>query len=117
MIEITSVPPRVDQGQPGMIDNRLLFHLIASMILLIIGTRAGAIYFKWRTKHNLTTLIIVLILFVGGILSYFYPGELIPGAGTAIQISLGAIFILLLSALLFYPQIKRFPSQRKIKNK
>ena len=100
-----------------MVDNRLLFYLIASIILLIIGIRAGAIYFKWRTKHNLTTLIIVIILFVGGILSYLYPRELIPGTGIVIQISLGAIFIILLSALLFYPDIKRFLIRRKTKNK
>ena len=98
-------------------DNRLLFYLIASLILLIIGIRAGFIYFKWRTKHNLTTLIIVIVLFIGGIMSYLYPGELIPGAATAIQILLGTTFIILLSALLFYPDIKRFLKQRKMKNK
>jgi drug/metabolite transporter (DMT)-like permease len=100
-----------------MIEGRLLFYSIASLILLIIGIRAGLIYFKWRTKHNLTTLVIVIILFVGGILSYFYPGELIPGAAIAIQISLGTIFIILLSTLLFYPNIKRFLARRKMKNK
>ena len=99
-----------------MVDDRLIFYLIASIILLIIGIRTGIIYFRWRTKHNLATLIIVIILFVGGALSYFYPGKLIPGAGTAIQILLGAIFVILLSAFLFYPEIKGFLSRRKMKN-
>ena len=105
-----------------MIDDNLLFHLLAGTILLIIGIHAGAIFLKWRSKYNLATLLVTIILFVGTILSYFYPGRLNAiltslGVGTAVRIMLVVIFIILLWTFLFYPDIKRFFSQWKMKNK
>ena len=105
-----------------MIDNNLWFHLLAGTILLIIGLHAGAIFLKWHTKYNLATLLVIIILFVGTILSYFYPGRLNTiftslGMGITGKIILVVIAIILLYAFLFYPDIKRFLSQRKTKNK
>ena len=100
-----------------MIEGRLLFHLLVATIMLIIGIRAGAIFSKWRTKYNLATLVVIIIIFIGIVLNFLYPGELIPGAGTAIQILLAVIFVVLLSVFLDYPNIKRFLNRRKTKNK
>ena len=88
-------------------DDRLLFYLLAETITLIIGIRAAIIYFKWRTKHNLATLIIISVVFIGGILSYLFPGKLIPGAGLAVQITFGVIIFIMMLLLLFYPELKQ----------
>jgi len=113
-----------------MIDDHLLFHLLAAAIFLVIGIRACVIFLKWRTKYNLTTLIIIIIFFVGTILSFFHPGKLnyilailltnvsdSPAVGIVVRILLALVFIVLLYAFLFYPDIKRFLIRRKTKNK
>jgi len=112
-----------------MIDDSLLLDLLISTILLIIGIRAAIVFLRSRTKYNLATLLVIVILFVGTILSFFYPGKLnsivtrllthvsdSPGIGITVRILLIVIFAVLLCAFLFYPDIKRFLSRRKTKN-
>lgn len=113
-----------------MINDSLLFDLLVSTILLIIGIRAAIVFSRSRTKYNLATLLVVIIFFIGTILSIFYPGKLnsivtillsyvsnSPDVGIAARIFLILIFTILLCAFLFYPDIKRFLNRRKMKNK
>ncbi len=113
-----------------IMDYYLLFHLLAATTMLIIGIRAGVMFLKWRTKYNLATLIIIAILFLGIILSFFYPGRLnsmimpllnkLPdttGVGIAVRILLVVIFMMLLCVFFFFHDIERFFNRRKKKNK
>jgi hypothetical protein len=61
--------------------------------------------------------VIVIIVFVGAIIGYLYPGILVPGKTIAIQISFVILFGVLLATFLSYPEIKRFVVRRKMKNK
>jgi hypothetical protein len=100
-----------------MIDDRLLFHLLAGIVFLVIGIRAYFMFLKWRTKYNLATLIVIIVLFVGTILNYLYPGKLMFVSETEVLVILAIVFIILLWLFLFYPEINRFISRRKTKNK
>jgi len=103
-----------------MTDDRLLLYLLAGTITLIINIRAFLVFFRWRSKYNLATVIVTTLILIGIILGYFYPGKLDPiftNVGTTARILLVVIFVFLLYAFLFYPDIKRFISRRKTKNK
>ena len=99
-----------------MISVRLLFYLLVVVIAFVIGVNALLIYFKQRSKHNLATFIVMVIIFTGAILSYLFPGPLIPNAGTTIQILLGAILVFFVAIFFFYPDIKRLYYRWKEKN-
>ena len=99
-----------------MIDYRLLLYLLAGTIALIISVRAFVIFFRRRSKYNLTTTIVMTIVLIGIILGYFYPGKLDPiltNVGTTGRILLVVIFVFILYTFLFYPDIKRLLSRRK----
>ena len=98
-------------------DFRLLFYSLAAFIFLVINIYMISFFIKWRTKRNLTILIISIIFLIITILSYFYPGTLFPISGITIQIILWSLVIISLIIFLFYPGIKRFLDQRKMKNK
>jgi ABC-type uncharacterized transport system permease subunit len=107
-----------------MIDDSLLLDLLIFAIFLIIGIRAGVIFFRYRTKYNLAALIIIMIFLVVSVLDLFLPGSSIVtrlldnlGFGMAIRILLVVIVSASLLAFLFYPDIKRFLIRRKMKNK
>ena len=106
-----------------MIDARLLFDTLAAGIFLIISIYIGGIFFRNRTKHNLAMFIIFMIFLIVKVLDLFLPGNSIVtrlvdslGVGMAIRILLVVIFWVLLFAFMFYPNIKRFHSQRKNRN-
>ena len=102
-----------------MIDDRLLLYLLAGTITLIISIRAFVIFFRQRSKYNLTTVIVLTIILIGITLGYFYPGKLDPiltNIGTRVKILLVLIFMFLLYTFLFYPEIKGIINRRKMKN-
>lgn len=98
-----------------MIDYRLLLHLLTGIIFLSYGVRAFVIFLRRRTKYNLATVIVLTILLIGTTLNYFYPGSL-SFVGEFRVPSL-VVFSILLVLFLFYPEINRFLSRRKTKNK
>lgn len=102
-----------------MINDRLLLYFLAGIITLIIDVFMFVIFFKWRSKYNLATLIVITLGLIGIILSYLYPGKLAHifiGVSTRDRILLVVIFIFLLYTFLFYQEIKRFISRWKAKN-
>ncbi|MBI2854594.1 MAG: hypothetical protein HYX87_06725 [Chloroflexi bacterium] len=100
-----------------MINDRLLFHLVAGMMFLIFAARAYTIYSKRRTKYNLAMLVVVIVLFVLIVLDYVYPRSLKYVGGTPVQILLATISILSLLLFLFYPEMKGFLARRKMRDK
>ena len=103
-----------------MIDHRLLLYLLAGAIIFVINIRVFVIFFRWRSKYNLATVIVTTVFLMGIILGYFYPGKLDPmltNVGTTGRILLVVIVVFSLSVFLEYPNIKRFLTRRKMKNK
>ena len=96
-----------------MIDDRLLLHVLAGMVFFVIGIRAYVIFSRWRTKYNLATLVVIIVLFVGTILNLLYPGRLKFVGETEVVILLAIIFIILLWLFLFYPEFANIQLQRR----
>jgi hypothetical protein len=86
----------------------LLIYLIMGIIILLIGIHAARIYKKRRSKYNLALVVIIGILFIGGILSYFYSGKLLSNAGNTFKIISLIIIVAAMAVFLYYPQIKKF---------
>ena len=93
------------------------FYLLETVLFLLFSIHSAIVYIKRRTKYNLSMLLILVIILVGTILSYFYQENWFPGIGMGIQISLIVIFVIAVWIFLFYPEIKRFFSQRKTRKK
>ncbi len=113
-----------------MIDDRLLFSFVVFAILLILGIRTCAIFIKWRTKYNLATLIIIIIFLAITVFDFLSPEKInsilaklisvfsdSASAGNTVRILIFVIFVILLCAFLFYPDVKRFLIRQKRKNK
>jgi hypothetical protein len=113
-----------------MIDGNQWFNLLAFAILLILGIYVFLIFLRWRTKYNLATLIIIVIFLAVTAFDFLSPGKLSSMLAKLIFVStdsavvtkavlilIGVIFTILLCTFFFYPDIKRFISRRKTKNK
>jgi len=105
-----------------MVDYRLILHLFLGTITMILCINAFIVFSRYRSKHNLASLIIVSIIFILIIMSYFLPLPeelitIITNIGVIGNILLIVFFVFLLYIFLFYPEIKGFISRRKIKNK
>jgi hypothetical protein len=93
------------------------FYLLSAIILFIVIIYMIRLIIKWRTKYNLTMLIICILFFIIDILSFFFPHILFPAHNITIQIMFWAVVMLAFIIFLFYPETKRFLEQRKNKNK
>jgi len=113
-----------------MIDDRLFLYGLLIFIFLVFSIRTGEIFLRRRTKYNLVQLILLIILLLSGIFSFFLPGKLnliltklltfisdSPSVHYAIRISILVIFALSLIAFFYYPNMKRFLARRKGKYK
>lgn len=98
-------------------DDRLLLHLLAATLYVIIGIRALVIFLRWRTKYNLATVAVIAILLGATIADLLFPGRLVPPGGRTVQILSLTISLLWLYVFLFYPEARGFLSRRKMRNK
>jgi hypothetical protein len=100
-----------------MIDYRILFHLLAGFILVVICMSACQRFVRWRTKYNLAVLVVYILLLIGTILNFFYPNSLKFIGESGAQPLFVTIFMVCLLVFLLYPYISEFLSQRRKKGK
>ena len=92
---------------------RLLFHLLAAFICIVVGIYFARLFLKGHNKHYLVVLILSVFILVGTILSYFYQGQLLPGIGITFQLIILWVVFILIGVLLYFPEIKQLFRKHK----